>query len=180
MLEYKIIESSRKTLAIQVNEKGEVIVRVPRRYPKSKIADFVKNNALWIKNAVSKQLERSENKLTLTEAEITEVKELAKKVIPEKVNFYSELMTVKPTGIKITSAKKRFGSCSANNSLCFSYVLMLYPDEAVDYVVVHELAHIVHKNHSKEFYNLISKYMPDYKSREKLLNGKQVKPINML
>ncbi|MCH5315350.1 MAG: M48 family metallopeptidase [Eubacterium sp.] len=48
---------------------------------------------------------------------------------------------------------------------------MLYPPEAVDYVVVHELAHIKHHNHSKSFYNLIEKYMPDYKQREKLLKA---------
>ena len=46
---------------------------------------------------------------------------------------------------------------------------MLYPPEAIDYVVVHELAHIVHKNHGAKFYSLIAKYMPDYKEREKML-----------
>ena len=72
-------------------------------------------------------------------------------------------MNIKPTGVKITSAQKRFGSCNGKNSLCFSYILMLYPDEAVDYVVVHELSHIRHHNHSKDFYKLISSVLPDYK-----------------
>ena len=85
-----------------------------------------------------------------------------------RVDYYSRLMNVKPTGIKITSAKKRFGSCSGKNSICFSYYLMLYPKEAVDYVVVHELAHIRHHNHSKDFYSFVSEFMPDYKEREKL------------
>ena len=89
--------------------------------------------------------------------------------MPKRVEYYSVLMNVKPTGIKITSAKKRFGSCSGKNSICFSYYLMLYPKEAVDYVVVHELAHIRHHNHSKDFYNFVSEFMPDYKEREKLL-----------
>ena len=48
---------------------------------------------------------------------------------------------------------------------------MLYPNEAIDYVVVHELAHIKHHNHSKDFYSLISEYLPDYKDREKLLKA---------
>lgn len=89
--------------------------------------------------------------------------------MPERVDYYSRLMNVKPTGIKITSAKKRFGSCSGKNSICFLYYLMLYPKEAVDYVVVHELAHVRHHNHSKDFYNFVSEFMPDYKEREKLL-----------
>ena len=71
--------------------------------------------------------------------------------------------------MKITSARKRFGSCSGKNSLCFSYWLMLYPQEAVDYVIVHELAHIVHKNHSAAFYRLIGQYLPDYRERIKML-----------
>ena len=49
---------------------------------------------------------------------------------------------------------------------------MLYPDEAIDYVVVHELAHIKHRNHSAQFYNLIEKYLPDYKTREKILKSR--------
>ena len=78
-------------------------------------------------------------------------------------------MGLEPTGVKITSAKKRFGSCSAKNSICYSWRLMLYSKEAIDYVVVHELAHIAHKNHGPQFYALIEKYLPDYKEREKLL-----------
>ena len=78
-------------------------------------------------------------------------------------------MGVKPTGIKITSAKKQIGSCSGKNSICYSWGLMQYAPEAIDYVVVHELAHIIHKNHGKDFYKLIEKYLPDYKKREKLL-----------
>ena len=78
-------------------------------------------------------------------------------------------MELKPAGIKITSAQKRFGSCSGKNSICYSWRLMLYPPEAIDYVVVHELAHIVHKNHSAKFYALVAKYLPDYKERENLL-----------
>ena len=92
-------------------------------------------------------------------------------MLPERVNYYSKIMGVEPTGIKITSAQKRFGSCSTKNSICFSYILMLYPQEAIDYVVVHELAHIRFHNHSKDFYGFIESVLPDYRNREKLLKG---------
>ena len=78
-------------------------------------------------------------------------------------------MGLKPSSVKITSAEKRFGSCSSKNGLCFSWRLLAYPTAAVEYVVVHELAHIKHHNHSPAFYALIEKYMPDYKERQKLL-----------
>ena len=105
----------------------------------------------------------------VSEDEVKSLIEKAKKILPDKVAYYSKLMNLYPTALKITSAKTRFGSCSGKDSICFSYLLMRYPDEAIDYVVVHELAHIKHKNHSKAFYALIEKYLPDYKEREKLL-----------
>ena len=78
-------------------------------------------------------------------------------------------MGLEPTNIKITGAKARFGSCSSKNSLCFSWRLMMRPPEAVDCVVVHELAHIAQKNHGRTFYALMASVLPDYKERQKLL-----------
>ena len=71
--------------------------------------------------------------------------------------------------ITITSAKTRFGSCTTQKNISFSYRLMLYPELAREYVVVHELAHLIEMNHSKKFYAIIEKYLPDYKERKKLL-----------
>ena len=78
-------------------------------------------------------------------------------------------MGLKYSRIKITSAVKRFGSCSSSGNICYSYRLMLYPEEAREYVVVHELAHLEEMNHSKKFYEIISKVLPDYKYRRRLL-----------
>lgn len=176
MYEYRIIESNRKTVSIQVTHEGEVIIRAPFRYSRKKIERFINDNLEWIERSKIKQREIVDNMLKLTQEDIKSLKMLAEKVINEKVYNYSQIMGVKPTGIKITSAQKRFGSCNSKNSLCFSYTLMLYPDEAIDYVVVHELAHIKHHNHSKEFYKLVSDYLPDYKKREALLKSKQTMP----
>ena len=130
--------------------------------------DFVSKNEAWLENAIERKKKKFE-KYDISDDEKNKLINLAKEYLPGRVDYYSRLMNVKPTGIKITSAKKRFGSCSGKNSICFSYYLMLYPKEAVDYVVVHELAHIRHHNHSKDFYNFVSEFMPDYKEREKLL-----------
>ena len=77
-------------------------------------------------------------------------------------------MGLRPAGITITGARTRFGSCSSKRRISFSFRLMQYPPEAIDYVVVHELAHLRHMNHSAQFYALIE-YMPDYKARRALL-----------
>lgn len=110
-----------------------------------------------------------ERERAITPALIRELTERAKREIPPRVSFYAEKMGVEPTGIRITAARKRFGSCSGKNSLCFSCLLMQYPPEAVDCVVVHELAHIRHHDHSAAFYAFIHSVMPDYRTREALL-----------
>ena len=97
------------------------------------------------------------------------LRRLAAEVIPQRVAVWGRQMGLTPTGVKITSAKKRFGSCSGRNSLCFSWRLMQYPAEAVDYVVVHELAHIRHHNHGAAFWALVEHTLPDYRARQALL-----------
>lgn len=163
-----VIRAKRKTMSLSVNDDLQAVVRAPYGASEKSIKEFVESNSAWLEKAVlrkQKQLERYD----ISDDEKEQLKSLAKQVIPKRVEYYSRLMNLYPTDVKITSAKKRFGSCNGKNSLCFSYFLMKYPIEAVDYVVVHELAHIKHHNHSKDFYNLIKKYLPDYKERERLL-----------
>lgn len=164
----KIIRSERKTMSLSVNDELEAIVRAPLYAGDSDIESFVRKNEQWLVRA-SEHKSRQLEKYASADFRLGELVDKARAVIPEKVKHYSELMNLLPTGVKITKAKKRFGSCSAKNSLCFSCYLMLYPTEAVDYVIVHELAHIKHRNHGKDFYELIAGYMPDYKIRENML-----------
>ena len=168
-MKYEIIKSKRKTLSIEITNECKVLVRVPLYLSDEEIKAFIKKHQSWIDKKTTLLQQSPYRNIQLSEQQIKELKQKAKTVIGKKVDYYSKLMGLYPTDIKITSAKKRFGSCSTKNSICFSYRLMLYPDEAIDYVVVHELAHIKHKNHSKNFYKLIEKYMPDYKIRAKLL-----------
>ena len=78
-------------------------------------------------------------------------------------------MGVTPANVKINAAQKRFGSCSSKGNLNFSCRLMAYPPEAIDYVVVHELAHLIHMNHSNAFYAVVAAVLPDYKVRAAML-----------
>lgn len=94
----------------------------------------------------------------------------AQSVIPQKVCRFAQIMEVNYSGIKINGAKTRWGSCNGTNGLNFSFYLMTAPESAVDYVVIHELAHTVHHNHSKEFWAFVERFCPDYKLQKKLLN----------
>ena len=169
MAEYTLIRSARKTLALEVSREGEIIVRAPNRASARDIDRLLAAHEDWLQKALARQRERREKYPEPTEEERKELIARAKAELPAKVEKYSVLMGVEPAGVKITSAEKRFGSCSGKNSLCFSWRLMRYPEAAVDYVVVHELAHIRHKNHGREFYRFIESVLPDYKEREKLL-----------
>lgn len=167
--EYTVIRSSRKTIAMQLTRDGKIIVRAPRRCPKTYIESFVKKHEDWALKSLESFGQYAENHPEPDEAQRAALTEKAKAILPGRVEHYAQIMGVQPTGIRITSAKTRFGSCSYKNSLCFSWRLMQFPDEAIDYVVVHELAHIVHKNHGPEFYALIASVMPDYKKRWAML-----------
>lgn len=168
-MDYTVIRSDRKTVALQINRDGELIFRAPKRFPKYKINKLVEKHREWIEKKTAEAVSRKEKAQELSPEEISELKNRAREILPKLTEKYAKIMGVSYGTVMITSAQKRFGSCSANNNICFSYILMQYPIEAIEYVVVHELAHTVHHDHSKAFYALIEKYMPDYKQREKLL-----------
>lgn len=171
MYEYILKRSKRRTMSLEISKDLEIIVRAPLSLSKLQTDSFVEGQTEWIERHIIIRKKLNESQPELAKEEIWELRAKAKAVIPLKVDYYSRLMGLEPTDVKITSAKTRFGSCSGKNSICFSYMLMLYPDSAIDYVVVHELAHIKHHNHSKLFYALIEKYIPDYKERTKLLKS---------
>ena len=170
-INYTVIYSKRKTIGIEVTRDTRVIVRAPMRCNRSLIDAALTRHSTWIERAVSKQKSRSDNHPEpASERELKELIEKARETLSARTSYYSAIMGLSPQNVKISSAKKRFGSCSSKNSINYSWRLMLYPPEAIDYVVVHELAHIRHKNHGREFYALVESVLPDYKSRRKLLS----------
>lgn len=93
------------------------------------------------------------------------------KILPIKVEEFSKKMQLFPTSISFRKNKRTWGSCNFKNGLNFNILLMKFPIEVMDYVIVHELAHIKHKNHSKDFWNLVAVYCPNYKEIEKLFKN---------
>lgn len=167
-MKYKLIRSKRKTIELSIGDDFIPIVKAPIKMSIEDIEKFVSKHEKWIEKHVLKKHEH-DKKFVLTDDEISVLKAKALPYLTERTDYFAKIMGVEPTGIKITSAEKRFGSCSAKNSICYSWRLMQYPQEAIDYVVVHELAHIVYKNHGVNFYKFIEKILPDYKKRENML-----------
>ncbi|MCG3692123.1 M48 family metallopeptidase [Aliarcobacter butzleri] len=89
------------------------------------------------------------------------------KILPNIVETFSKKMDLYPTSISYRKNKRTWGSCNFKNGLNFNILLMKFPLEIMQYVVIHELSHIKHKNHSKNFWNLVEKYCPNYKQIER-------------
>ena len=163
---YTVIYEKRRSIAIKV-EGGKVIVKAPKSADKVFISSVVTKHSGWILNRLNTPPNPSEKELAPDE--IRRLRTSAKVYFENMADIFSNITGLKCGRIKITSGKQRLGSCSSDGNLCFSYRLMLYPEAAREYVVLHELAHIVEMNHSPAFYKFIEKFMPDYKERKKLL-----------
>ena len=169
MTEYTLIRSRRRTLSMELGRDGRVVVRAPLKLSGEKIAAFVASHEEWIARARVRQEARRAARPEPTEAEREALLARARDELPRRVAYWSGVTGLVPTGVKITGARTRFGSCSGKNSLCFSWRLMQYPDAAIDLVVVHELCHIVHRDHGADFYALLGSILPDHRERLKLL-----------
>ena len=169
MEDYELIRSKRKTVQLRLREDGVLQVRAPLRMPRWEIEEIISRHDTWLRNARERQRVRQEQHPEPTEEQREECIRRAKAELPPLVEHYAALMGVTPAGITVTSARTRWGSCSGKNRLSFTWRLMLYPNEAVEAVVVHELAHIRHKDHQKGFYDEVLGVLPDYYERMKLL-----------
>lgn len=178
-MEFTLIKTKRKSVALEISNDGALIVRAPLAYTEKEAREFVKKNEKWVLKHLPSILNKKQELSLLSEADIKLAKKGAEILCTYFVKKYSPIMNVCPVSIKITSAKKRFGSCSGTNGICFSYFLMLYPIEAITYVVVHELAHIKHHNHSKSFHQYVKKYLPQADKYESMLQPAYAKHENL-
>ena len=91
-------------------------------------------------------------------------------ILQNRLPYWSKMTKIDYTSVKVKDAKTRYGSCiPSKKALHFSSRLVMLPEKAIDAVIVHELCHIIHPNHSKNFYKLVEKYIPNYKEIDKYL-----------
>lgn len=165
---YTAVYTARRSLCLELLPTGEALVRAPLGCPREQTDPFVDSHRRWLENHRKRQEGRPASREISREEEAA-LRRAAAELLPKRVAYYSALTGLTPRGIRITGAQKRFGSCSGDNRLCFSWRLMLYPPEAIDYVVVHELCHIRHHDHSPAFHALVGSILPDHEVRRKLL-----------
>ena len=164
-MEYRILRSRRKSIAIEITPRGEVLVRAPSRMAKRDIQHFVESRQDWI----SVHLAKIPKVTPLTEEEHKALIRSAKKQIPDRIAFYAKKINVTYGRITIRSQRTLWGSCSASGNLSINCLLMLVPAEIQDYVIVHELCHRKEMNHSPRFWAEVERVLPDYRQQRQWL-----------
>jgi len=153
-----------KRLSLTIDRNGILKITAPTGLPQEKIDAFVKKNQEWI----SKQLLLHKKYIHLpkeigTKSHFSVHKAAARKFIGERVVFWNNELGFPFSKLAIRNQVSRWGSCSKKGILNFNYKLLFIPRELADYVVVHELCHLKHFNHSKDFWKTVENILPDYK-----------------
>lgn len=173
----KVIYSKRKTLCLQVMDTGEVIARVPLQTSQQRIQAFIDSHESWIERSLVKARQRQNATVYLTSERVEELRLEAQSHLVPRVYELANQMGVRPRGVTIRNQKTRWGSCSARQTLSLNCQLMVLPPELRDYVIVHELCHLVHFNHSSSFWGLVSECLPDAQNLRKRLRHYCIQPL---
>lgn len=170
--EYIIKKSRRTTISVQITPDQKLLVKAPAYTSIKEVEEFLREKRDWIIKQINRTKVTSQQAAQmgiLSDKEIRKLKRDAKKIIPERVEYYAKLSGITYNRIFIRLQKSRWGSCSVEGNLNFNALLALMPLEVLDSVVVHELCHRRHMDHSKAFYDEVLEIFPDYKKWDKWL-----------
>lgn len=162
-MSYTLVRARRRSLSLQVDKFGSVVVRAPRIYPKFLIDRFVASKTTWI---AKRRAELARPVTPLTEHFSSEQ---LQDFIRQQVKHYGSLMELTPGSLRFTQVQSYWGTCSPTGVLSFNLALRFTPPEAVTYVVVHELAHLRYRGHGKRFWQLVNLTFPQSGKMRKFL-----------
>lgn len=170
-LPIRVIRGKRKTISIELKP-DEILLKAPNSLSNQEINNFLNSKRIWIEKHWRIVQERRKELEQLKPFKKDEIREMAEKaliIIPEKVKHYASIIGVDYGRITIRNQRTRWGSCSSKGNLNFNCLLVLFPDEVMDYVVVHELCHRKHMDHSLKFYTEVERVLPEYRKWRKWL-----------
>ena len=156
-----IVRSSRRTVGIYLRADGTVEARAPRRMPVREVRRFLAEHADWIETHTAK-LRALPAVEPLTDAELADLRRRAKPLFAARAAHFAPLVGVEYGSVSVRCQRTRWGSCGSNGNLSFNCLLLLAPPEVLDSVVVHELCHRLHMDHSPAFYAAVRRVLPDY------------------
>jgi predicted metal-dependent hydrolase len=158
MIAYKIRKSAKaKRVSIKIDQNRQVSLIIPPRFPEYLAKQFIIQKQAWIEDKLSTIPEN-----IYTQEHYKQNKESAREIITKRVQYWTQIMGLSYNRLSIRHTNTRWGSCSSKRNLNFSYKLMFLEPELMDYIIIHELAHLVEMNHSKRFWNIVETYCEDY------------------
>ncbi|WRG04862.1 M48 family metallopeptidase [Helicobacter pylori] len=175
-----------KTLSLNITPSLEVILKMPNSCSQTRASAFLKEQEAWLKKTflamqekhslLHSRLETYQNKILVfdeiknaNDYTLTDLKKILKTYLEQKLPLIAQKMQTSYTHFSIRNNAKVLGSCSYHNRLSFALLLVCAQKEAIDYVIIHELAHTIHKNHSKNFWRCVQIFCPNYRTlRERL------------
>lgn len=155
----EITYSKIKNVYIQIKE-GKVIIKAPKRITKKELKKIIENKLKWITKSLEKEKQKQEKTEKYSEEQF-------KEIVEKQANNLIKETGLVPNKIRIRDIKYAWGSCSNKGNITISANLIKYSNQAIRYVILHELCHLKYMNHSKEFWNLVQRYMPEYKDVRK-------------
>ncbi|GAA7649154.1 M48 family metallopeptidase [Helicobacter pylori] len=178
-----------KTLSLNITPSLEVILKMPDSCSQARASAFLKEQEAWLKKTFLSMQEKHsllhsqtyQNKILVFDEEknandytLTELKKILKTYLEQKLPLISQKMQTSYTHFSVRNNAKVLGSCSYHNRLSFALLLVCAQKEAIDYVIIHELAHTIHKNHSKNFWRCVEIFCPNYRALRECLKQRVV------
>ena len=172
MTEIEVIRSRRKSLSLEVRPDGRVLLRAPLWATQRQLNAFAEKNRSWIDRKQEEARLRREEALAvppLTEEELSALQKRGRVLFARRAAQYAPLVGVDYGRISVRRQRSKWGSCSSQGNLNFNCLLLLAPEEVLDYVVVHELCHRLEMNHSPRFWANVRRVLPDYERSRRYL-----------
>lgn len=166
------ISKRARGVRLAVHSDGAVVVTSPKWIGKRMVQKFVSEKSEWILDKIRRVSTRPKKILdTRSRAEYLEHKERAGVIVTQRLEYFNMQYGFAYKRISIRNQKTRWGSCSKQGNLSFHYKIAFLPENLADYIVVHELCHLKEMNHSKNFWDLVARALPDHKDRRKKLRA---------
>ena len=159
--EYRLIRSRRRSISLSVKTDGVVEVRAPLSASRKSIDDFVTVKSKWIASVK----ERNSNSVILKETDKYDTRELIRLTSERVKNYLDGFSGKHPSKITVRRRKSVWGTCNAKGAISINSFVGLLPDDLFEYIIIHELMHLEVLHHNRYFWNLVSYYIPDWKSR---------------
>jgi len=174
-IKYQLKTSYRaKNMKLSIYSDGRFIATKPKRVSENMIERFIIAKSDWI----IKRLKKIDNRIIFSKEDDEKIyqryKESARRLVNKKIDYFNQFYNFKYGRISIRNQKTRWGSCSRQGNLNFSYRILFLPENLIDYVIVHELCHLGEFNHSQNFWSLVQKTIPNYLSIRRQLKSNKI------